>query len=84
MTLEEFAKASGVRIVDCDPSWGGRYAYTIDDLPNVTFCGFRTERAALRRWASDTFGDGAGRAVLALLKAPRRKAGRKAHARRAA
>ena len=83
MTLEEFAKVSGVRVVSCDPSWGGTYAYTTDDNPNATVCGFRTERAALRRWADDSFGDAAGRAVMALLKASRGNTQRKP-ARRAA
>ena len=83
MTLEEFATVAGVKVVDCDPSWGGTYAYTTDDNPQTTVCGFRTERAALRRWADDSFGAGAGRAVMALLKASRRKTQRKP-ARRAA
>ena len=84
MTLEEFARASGVRVISCDPSCGGSYAYMTDDNPNTTVCGFRTERAALRRWAEDAFGAGAGRALIILLQTSRQKAGRDAKARRAA
>ena len=68
MTLEEFAKSAGVRIVECGPEWGGRIAYKTPDSPNTTWCGFRTERAAYKAWMEGTFGKHAAKAVLKLLK----------------
>ena len=68
MTLEEFAKQAGVVIVDCGPNWGGRVGYKSSADCNCTFCGYRTSAAAYKGWLKDTFGEGAAKAVLKLLK----------------
>ena len=68
MTLEEFAKKSGVTIVECGPGWGGPIGYTLKDSPNVTECGHRTEAAAYKHWAKSTFGEKTAKAIMGLLK----------------
>lgn len=68
MDLEQFAKMSGVKLVECDKSWGGTIGYTMDDHPNCTYAGFRTEQAAYKDWLSSTFGDQTSKALLKLLK----------------
>lgn len=67
-TLEDFAKAAGVSIVDCGEGWGGRIGYKTEDSPNCTFAGFRTTNAAYTAWAEGTFGKKATKALLKLLK----------------
>lgn len=67
MNLEQFAKNAGVKIVACDPGWGGRIGYTEKDHPNCTVCGFRTEQAAYKSWLKSAFGKHAARAVVKLL-----------------
>jgi len=68
MTLEEFAKDAGVVLVDCGEGWGGRVGYKTSDAPNCTNCGYRTAKSAYKAWLTDTFGEGAAKAVLKLLK----------------
>ena len=68
MTLEEFAKLAGMEIVVCDKECGGTVGYTTTEYPNCTIAGFRTEKAALKSWLKETFGDRAGKAVIKLLK----------------
>ena len=72
MTLENFAKLAGVKIVDCGTGWGGRIGYTTTDAPNCTCCGYKTKLAAYKAWLEDTYGARAGNALLELLRgAPR-------------
>lgn len=68
MTLNEFAKESGVIIGRCDKSWGGTFSYTIFGQENVSFCGYKTENAALNGWLADTFGQHTVKAIKKLLK----------------
>ena len=68
MTLEEFAKRAGVKIISCDPSWGGRFGYKTDDSQNCSVCGFRSERSALKGWLRDAFGAKTAKAVTKLLE----------------
>ena len=68
MTLEEFAKAAGVKLVDCGEGWGGRIGYQTADHPNCTTCGYRTNQAAYKGWLKDTFGNRTAKAVTKLLK----------------
>ena len=68
MTLEDFAKQAGVVLVDCGPHWGGRIGYKTSDDSNCTFCGYRTANSAYKGWLKNTFGEGAAKAVLKLLK----------------
>lgn len=67
-SLNEFADAAGVSIVECGPGWGGRYGYTTKDYPNCTECGYRTKKAAREGWAVQTFGEQAAKALFALLE----------------
>lgn len=71
--LSKFAKECGVKLVACDPEWGGKVAYKEEDQQG-TVCGFRTENAAYKHWLESTFGDRTGRAVLKLLRASAREA----------
>jgi hypothetical protein len=66
--LAAFAKKSGVRIVSCDPEWGGRFAYTESRYPKCTVAGFRNENAAYRHWLESTFGPATSKAVLDLMR----------------
>jgi len=75
MTLEEFAKLSGVKLIDCEKGWGGGIGYTTADSPNCSVCGFRTERAALNSWMKDTFGEQAAKALKLLFAGSERRAG---------
>jgi len=68
MNLEQFAKLSGVEIVDCDKEWGGKFAYKEKDHPNCTFAGFKTINSAYKGWAIDTFGECSANALFKLLK----------------
>lgn len=68
MTLEEFAKKAGVKIIDCGPQWGGRVGYKTADSPNCTMCGYRTVPAAYKGWLKETFGNRTAKAVLELIK----------------
>ena len=68
MTLEQFAKAAGVQIVQCTPDWGGQIAYTTKDSPQCRVCGFRTEVAAYKHWAESTFGKQTFKALKKALK----------------
>lgn len=56
MTLRQFANLCGCKIVSCEKEWGGRYAYTTKDSPNITFCGFKTAAEARSAWLDDTLG----------------------------
>lgn len=67
MTLEEFATLAGVAVFTCDPEWGGRFAYRTADTANCAICGYRTEKAAIKGWLRDTFGEATGKAVSSLL-----------------
>ncbi len=69
MTLAEFAQSAGATIErTAAREWGGSYAYRTADAPNCLMCGYRSERAALRAWATDTFGERAALALIKLLK----------------
>lgn len=67
MTLKQFANLCGCKIVSCEKEWGGRYAYTTKDSPNITFCGFKTAAEARSAWMDETFGETAGAIVRKLL-----------------
>jgi hypothetical protein len=73
MTLEEFAKDAGVKIVDCGKGWGGKIGYKEDEFPNHTTCGFKTEKAAYKSWFEDRFGKQTAKAILKLLKKAQEK-----------
>ena len=66
--LAAFAKKAGVRIVSCDPEWGGRFAYQTGKSTNYTMCGFKSENAAYEHWLNDQFGSSVGKLVLKLLR----------------
>jgi hypothetical protein len=68
MQIEDFAKEAGVTIHRCDKTWGGTYGYSTKDNPNCSINGFRSEAAVYKGWATDTFGEHAGKALLKLLK----------------
>lgn len=68
MTLEQFAKHAGVKIIACDKEWGGVIGYKSSDYPDTAYCGFRTVQAAYKHWLASTFGGRAGKAVISLLK----------------
>lgn len=69
MTLQEFAKKSGVTTFNgCADGHGGDFGYTTKGAPNVHFCGYRTEKAALKAWAHETFGKHAATALIKLLE----------------
>jgi hypothetical protein len=67
MTLEEFANLAGIELVECDPEWGGKFAYITKDYPNCMISGFRTKRAAYKAWLQDTYGKYAAVAIVKLL-----------------
>ncbi len=67
MSLEKFAKDAGVELVPCDKAWGGSIGYKMKDNPNVTYCGFRTEKSAYKHWLSSTFGEHTSKAILKLI-----------------
>lgn len=67
MTLEEFAKKAGVKLILCGPGYGGKYGYITEDCPNSSVNGFRTEKSALKQWAKDTFGNKTAKALFSLL-----------------
>lgn len=68
ITLEEFARDAGIKLITCDPKeWGGSIGYMSADFPNMSTCGFKTEKSALRHWVKDTFGEKAGKALIRLL-----------------
>ena len=67
MTLTQFAKLSGIQIVECDKSWGGKYGYIYADHPNITNCGYNTHKEAYKAWLIDSFGDAPAKALLKLL-----------------
>ena len=67
MNLEQFAKDSGVEVVDCGSGWDGKYGYVVKGSPNSTYCGYRTEKAAYEAWLTNTFGKQA-KAIKKLLK----------------
>ena len=56
MTLAQFAKLSGIKIVECGKEWGGKYGYIYIDHPNITNCGYKTHKEAYASWLTDTFG----------------------------
>jgi len=67
MTLTQFAKLSGIRIVECGKDWGGKYGYIYADRPNITNCGYNTHKEAYKAWLIDSFGDAPAKALLKLL-----------------
>jgi len=67
-TVEELAKLAGVTLIDCDPEWGGRVGYKMADFPNMSICGFRTEKAALDSWMNGAFGEQTTKALKAVMK----------------
>lgn len=67
MTLEEFAKEAGVKVVPSTYQEGG-FDYQEADAPNTTITGFSSKDMAYRFWLIDTFGKTTGYAVLKLLK----------------
>lgn len=68
MNLKQFATKAGVSIVECDPSYGGRFGFRCVDAPNATWCGYKSEAAAYKGWLIGTFGEQTSKAVAALLK----------------
>ena len=68
MTLTQFAKLSGIKIVECGKEWGGKYGYIYIDHPNITNCGYKTHKEAYMSWLTDTFGEAPAKALMQLLK----------------
>jgi len=68
MKLHEFAKKSGVTIVNCEDGWGGKIGYTTRAQANVTTCGFDSIEAAYTHWLNETFGEDASREVRKLFE----------------
>lgn len=68
MNLKQFAKKAGVKIVLSGPGWDGRYAYTEEDYPNCTTCGFKSHAEAYKHWAISTFGEKTAAALFKLLE----------------
>lgn len=73
MTLEQFAKAAGVSLVECDGNWGGHIGWRAVDHPNSTYCGYKTEQAAYKSWLESSFGKQTAKAVIKLLQKTERK-----------
>jgi hypothetical protein len=67
MTLKEFAELSGVILSRCSEDWGGTWEYGQVDHPTFSVAGYKTEEAAYRGWAENTFGETAANALLKLL-----------------
>lgn len=67
MTLEEFAKKAGVKVV-LSMDEDGEFDYQAEDSPNTTVTGFSSEKAAYRFWLIETFGKKTAAAIRALLK----------------
>ena len=67
MTLEEFAKKAGVRVVPSEFE-DGEFDYQEADSPDTTIGSFRTKAEAYRFWLSETFGKRTAAAVRKLLK----------------
>lgn len=65
--MDELAKECGIKIVTCDPAFGGRWAYTEEPQPGrnqITIAGYRTRQAAIRGWFTDEFSSRAGQVLL--------------------
>ena len=67
MTLEEFAKKAGMRVVPSEDE-DGEFDYQAADSPNTTVTGFGSEKAAYRFWLIETFGKKTAAAIRTLLK----------------
>jgi len=67
MTLEEFAKKAGVRVVPSEFE-DGEFDYQEEDSPNTTVTGFSSKNAAYRFWLIETFGKKTAAAIRKLLK----------------
>ena len=67
MTLEEFAKKAGVKVVLSMDDEGGFY-YQVEDSPNTTITGFGSIDAAYSFWLTETFGKKTAAAIRVLLK----------------
>jgi hypothetical protein len=68
MTLEQFAKHCGVKLLRREPENGCAIVYSEADYPNTTIGSFRTEQTAYKHWLASTFGGKTGRAVQKLLR----------------
>ena len=67
-TLEDFARLSGVTLIECGPEWGGRVGYKLADCPSISYCGFRSKKETIQSWLSGSFGEQTAEALKALLK----------------
>ena len=67
MTLEEFAKKAGVKVV-LSMYEDGCFDYQEADSPNTTIGWFRTKNEAYRFWLLGTFGKRTAAAIRKLLK----------------
>jgi hypothetical protein len=67
MTLEEFAKKAGVRVV-LSMYEDGCFDYQVADSPNTTIGWFRTKDKAYRFWLIETFGKRTAAVIRKLLK----------------
>jgi hypothetical protein len=67
MTLEEFAKKAGVKVVPSEFE-DGEFDYQAEDSPNTTVTGFVSKDAAYRFWLIETFGKKTAAAIRKLLK----------------
>lgn len=68
MTLADFAKSAGITLETCGPEWGGLWAFRDIDAPNCRWCGYRTEKSAIRRALEEKFGKAGLKAIEKLLK----------------
>lgn len=67
MTLEEFAREAGVKVVPSMDDEGG-FDYQEEDAPNTTITGFGSIAAAYSFWLTETFGNRTAGVIRKLLK----------------
>lgn len=71
MTLEEFAKLSGVTVFKTDPFSefdDGNFGYKEDSVPRMVTTGYQTKREAYEGWLELSFTKDQSKAILELLK----------------
>lgn len=67
LNIEKLANQCGIKIVNCDPAFGGKWAYTEEARPGnntVTIAGYSTKKAALKGWFEGEFDSALGRILL--------------------
>ena len=70
--LKKFADGAGVKTVRCSKDWGGTWGYRVYGPASINVNGFRTEAAAYKGWAEDTFGVAEFKSLMNLFMAEAR------------